>query len=114
MSAIRANTRPVNSSEINSINLAPIELNQQMQKYDFVQMNQAYVRNCVIKNFSDDSLLYWRNSVHAAFDTIPPLSEIPVKGWFSFLDLRSDPDIPNSVMEGLLTVEIVKINEAVL
>ncbi len=92
---------PVNSTEVRSFELPVIELNTNEKIIDSVAMYDSYVKSAVIRNLSGENM-YYRTAPKTSYVPIPPLGEARVKGWFAFLDIRTNGDN----LDGQLSLEL--------
>jgi len=56
---------------------------------DYWTRNRAFVKSGIIRNNQPLDVVSYRLAREAEFKTIPILSEKPIKGWFSYLEITS-------------------------
>jgi len=62
---------------------------------DFFNERLAFWKRVIIRNLQTSFNLTYRTRTGVAFKPIPPLSERPIKGWGSYLEIVSTDPTPN-------------------
>lgn len=75
---------------------------------DMVTRYQAYWKSCIIRNYQISIPLFYRTERYGTFHEVKPNSELPIKGWGSYLEITSTATPANGVVD----FECVKLQEA--
>lgn len=77
---------------------------------DFFNERLAFWKRAIIRNLQTSFNLTYRTQTGGVFKPIPPLSERPIKGWGSFLEIVTADPSPNVEIDYIG----VSYNEALL
>lgn len=79
-----------------------------LQQIDTFSRFTAFWKSCVIRNTQPADVLQYRTTPGDPLKTVQPNSELPVKGWGSFMQIVSAAASP----EGIVEFECVNLKEA--
>ena len=66
---------------------------------DMWTLHRAFWKSAVLRNRQPGDVLSYRTDPFAAFDTLAPNSEVPIKGWGSYFEVSSAAATPNWVLD---------------
>jgi len=86
-----------------------LDIDAAVQRIDIYTRYLAYWKSLVIRNTQPLDSVTFRTVPNAPLQTVQPNSELPVKGWGSFLEVNSGAAVPM----GSVDFECVNIVEAI-
>ena len=75
---------------------------------DTLSVYRGYWKSCIIRNYQLSSQLQYRTAPYEPLKIIQPNSELPIKGWGSYMEIHSSATTPT----GLVEFEVVNMYEA--
>jgi len=98
--SIVPNNRLLSSDSLDLVTFGVIlEIDDTVNVLDIFTRYQAFWKSCVIRNTQTSSPLLYRTNPHDTFKTVPPNSELPVKGWGSYFEVTSNSTAPIGLVE---------------
>jgi len=85
-----------------------MDIDSASQQIDIYTRYLAYWKSCVIRNLHLTDIIQFRTFPNQPLQTVKPNSELPVKGWGSFMQVTSTSGTPIGVVD----FECVNIREA--
>lgn len=79
-----------------------------VQTIDIYSRHRSFWKSAIIRNFQPNDILEFRLNPSDALKSIQPNSELPVKGWGSFLEIVSGAGTP----AGRVDFECVRLENA--
>ena len=86
-----------------------LKIDSAVQRIDMFTRYLGYWKSCVIRNTQLLDSVTYRTEPNAPLRTVKPNSELPIKGWGSFLEVNSAAAAP----EGVVEFEVVTEKEAI-
>lgn len=83
-------------------------INSAIQKIDMYTRHKGFWKSCIIRNTQPIDFLQYRTDPTAPFKIVQPNSELPIKGWGSFMEVTSAAATPLGIVE----FEVVNMLEA--
>ena len=100
---------------VNALNLRSFTITDRLTgktfpfKFDSATLYQSYLRSTTIRNLSSSAPIFYRTEPGDLFDVVPPLSERPIQGWNSLIEIEQQA---GSTIEGVIIYEMVKFQDA--
>lgn len=85
-----------------------LQIDTSMVSIDTLAQYRGYWKSCIIRNYQLSSKLEYRTAPYEPLKLIQPNSELPIKGWGSYMEIRSGAVAP----KGLVEFEVVNMYEA--
>jgi len=85
-----------------------LTIDSALQRLDIYTRYLAYWKSCVIRNLHLTDNIQFRTFPNQPLQTVKPNSELPVKGWGSYMEITSASATP----VGVVDFECVNIREA--
>jgi len=104
------NNESLQSADSLELVIFPIQLDidSASQSIDIYSRHRSYWKSCIIRNLQLTDILQFRINPNDEFKTVNPNSELPLKGWGSYLEVASGAATP----AGRVDFECVRLENA--
>lgn len=99
--------KPADALDMQTFGIS-MAIDSAVQKIDMFTRHMGYWKSCIIRNYQLSSPLYYRTEPYVPLLEVKPNSELPLKGWGSYLEVTSGA----VTIRGVVDFEVVSMKDA--